>query len=223
MANQVLIISGCSSDIKTLTEALTLAKDGPFSIETAAMLSDGMKRLAQGGIDIILVDLALPDSHGLDTFDRLFAVARHTPIMILCKLEDEADALDAVQRGAQGYLSKGYFTSYLVPQALRNIIQRKVVEEGLYVAQARAEITLNSIGDAVVSTDMRGNVDYLNVTAEHLTGWTRSEARGKAIADVLHIVDATSRPKSSAGTECVYVHEIIGRIFEKSFVGLKPS
>jgi PAS domain-containing protein len=66
--------------------------------------------------------------------------------------------------------------SYLLPQALRNILQRKTVEEGLHVAQARAEIAFNSIGDAVVSTDMRGHGDYLNISAEHLAGWTRDEA-----------------------------------------------
>ena len=203
MANRILIISACSSDIDKLKEALVSARDGPFSIEAATRLSDGMERLTHGDIDAILVDLTLPDSQGLDTFDRLFAVARHTPIITLCELDDEADAIEAVQRGAQGYLSKGHFGSYLVPQALRNIIQRKAVEEGLYVARVRAEITLNSIGDAVISTDMRGQVDYLNVAAERITGWTRDEAHGKPIADVLHIVDATNRQPAPNPVEFV--------------------
>jgi PAS domain S-box-containing protein len=72
-----------------------------------------------------------------------------------------------------------------VPQSLRNVIERMKVEQGLYVAQQRAEITLNSIGDAVVSTDMHGCVDYLNVAAELITGWSREEARGRPIAEVL--------------------------------------
>jgi DNA-binding NarL/FixJ family response regulator len=113
-------------------------------------------RIRQGGIDAILVDLTLPDSQGLDSFDQVYHAARHTPILTLCELDDEDDAKEAVRRGAQGWLSKGYFDNYLVPQALRNIIERMKVEQGLYVAQARAEITLNSIGDAVISTDMHG-------------------------------------------------------------------
>jgi diguanylate cyclase (GGDEF)-like protein/PAS domain S-box-containing protein len=86
-------------------------------------------------------------------------------------------------------LSKGYFDSYLVPQSLRNIIDRLKVEQGLYVVQARAEITLNSIGDAVISADLTGNVDYMNVAAERVSGWTREQASGRPITDVLNIVD----------------------------------
>jgi diguanylate cyclase (GGDEF)-like protein/PAS domain S-box-containing protein len=77
---------------------------------------------------------------------------------------------------------------------LCNIIERMKVEQGLYVAQARAEITLNSIGDAVISVDMHGLVDYLNIAAELVTGWSREEAGGRPIAEVLNIIDgATGR------------------------------
>jgi diguanylate cyclase (GGDEF)-like protein/PAS domain S-box-containing protein len=125
----------------------------------------------------------------------LYGVARHTPILTLCELNDEEEAKEAVKRGAQGWLSKGYFDNYLVPQSLLNIIERMKVEQGLYVAQARAEITLNSIGDAVISADMCGRVDYLNVAAERITGWAREQAAGHPIADVLNILDsATGHP-----------------------------
>jgi diguanylate cyclase (GGDEF)-like protein/PAS domain S-box-containing protein len=203
MANRILIISASPPDIGALKKALGRASDGPYVIETASRLSQAMARLAHGGIDAILADLTLPDSQGIDTFDKLFATARHTPIMALSATADEPLAVEAVQRGAQGYLSKGYFESYLVPQALRNIIQRKAVEEGLYVAQARAEITLNSISDAVISTDMSGNVDYLNISAEHMTGWTRDEARSRPIHEVLRIVNAVTRKHERNPVELV--------------------
>ncbi|WP_158664864.1 PAS domain S-box protein, partial [Escherichia coli] len=87
-----------------------------------------------------------------------------------------------VQRGAQGWLARGYFDNNLVPQSLRNVIERMKAEQKLYALQARAQITLNSIGDAVVSVDMHGRVDYLNIAAERMTGWTRDEARGKPVA-----------------------------------------
>ncbi|MFC5549606.1 putative bifunctional diguanylate cyclase/phosphodiesterase [Massilia aerilata] len=198
MANRILIISADEDDIPVLKRALNSARDGPFDVETASTLAAGMARLEHGGIDAILLDLMLPDSQGLASFDRLYATGRHTPILTLCKLDDEDNAKEAVQRGAQGWLSKGYFDNYLVPQALRNIIERMKVEQGLYLAQERAEITLNSIGDAVISTDMRGHVDYLNVAAELLTGWSREDASGRPIAEVLNIVDsATGKPMLS--------------------------
>ena len=192
MSNRVLVISAVADDVRTLEHALGSARDGPFEVESVPTLAAGISRILQGGIDVILADLTLPDSHGLDGYDRLHKVARHIPILLLCEVDDENDAVQAVQRGAQGWLSKGYFDNNLVPQSLRNIIERMKVEQGLYVALARAEITLNSIGDAVISVDMHGRVDYVNTAAELITGWPRDEARGRPIAQVLNIVDGVS-------------------------------
>ena len=195
MANRVLIISPNANDVRTLRHALGNAFDGPFDVESATCLADGRRRISQGGIDAILVDLDLPDCQGLACFDRIHESAARTPILTLCDLNDENDAKEAVQRGAQGWLSKGYFDNNLVPQSLRNIIDRMKVEQGLYIAQARAEITLNSIGDAVISVGMHGRVDYLNSAAELITGWPREEANGRPIAEVLKLVDGvTGRP-----------------------------
>jgi diguanylate cyclase (GGDEF)-like protein/PAS domain S-box-containing protein len=195
VANRVLIISPSENDIRTLGQALDNAFDGPFHVESASTLAKGMERIRQGGIDAILVDLTLPDGKGLASFDQLYEVAHYTPILTLCDLDNEDDAKEAVQRGAQGWLSKGYFDNNLVPQSLRNIIERMKVEQRLYVATARAEITLNSIGDAVISTDMAGRVDYLNTAAELITGWLREDASGQPVAQVLNLVDGvTGRP-----------------------------
>ena len=195
MANRVLIVTADTADARTLEDVLAKAKDGPYNVEWVGRLSDALERLHVGGIDAILADLSVPDSQGIETFDKLFAVAPHTPIMTLSAQEDEALATEAVQRGAQGYLSKGHFASYLVPQSLRNIIRRKAVEETLFIEKERAEITLNSISDAVIGTDMSGNVDYLNVAAETITGWSREEARGHPIGEVMQIInDATGKP-----------------------------
>ena len=203
MANRILIITCDATDAKVLEDVLVNAKDGPFAIEWVTQLSDGLKRLSAGGIDAIMTDLSLPDSQGIGTFDKLFAVAPHTPIMVLSAMDDEAPAAEAVQRGAQGYLAKEHFGSYLVPQALRNIIQRKVIEETFYIERARAEITLNSISDAVIGTDMSGNVDYLNIAAESMTGWSREEARGHPIGEVMQIINGTTRKPEPNPVELV--------------------
>jgi diguanylate cyclase (GGDEF)-like protein/PAS domain S-box-containing protein len=190
MANRVLIISAVTKDVLALTQALGQARDGPFDVDAAPTLATGLQRLAAGGIDAILVDLTLPDAQGMACFDQVHGAAPHTPIMTLCDLDDETQAKEAVQRGAQGWLSRGFFDNYLVPQSLRNVIERMKVEQRLYIAQARAQITLNSIGDAVVSVDTNGCVDYLNIAGERMTAWTRDEARGRLVADILDIVDS---------------------------------
>jgi diguanylate cyclase (GGDEF)-like protein/PAS domain S-box-containing protein len=195
MANRVLIISAVTDDVLVLRDALGNAHDGPFDVEDVPALAPGVQRLAAGGIDAVLVDLSLPDAQGMACFDRLHDAAGHMPILTLCDLDDEAQAKEAVQRGAQGWLSRGYFDNYLVPQSLRNVIERMKVEQRLYIAQTRAQITLNSIGDAVISVDMHGDVDYLNVAAERMTAWSLDEARGRPVDDILAIVDSvTGRP-----------------------------
>jgi len=192
MPYRVLILSPSTDDVHTLKHALGNARDGPFDVENAATLTEGMRRILSDRVDAILVDLDLLDSQGLAVFDQLFGAARHTPILTLCRLDDETNAMEAVQRGAQGWLSKGFFDSALVPQALRNIIERMKVERRLYVAQARAGITLNSIGDAVISVDVAGRVDYLNLAAERVTGWSRADACGRPVAEVLVLIDRVS-------------------------------
>lgn len=193
MANRVLIITGDSADAKALENVLGNAREGPFAVESVAKLADGLERLQAGDVDAIMVDLALPDSQGIETFDKLFALAPHTPILTLNAANDEILATDAVQHGSQGDLPKGHFGSKLVAQSLRNIIQRKAFEEALYIEKTRAEITLNSISDAVIGTDMFGNIDYLNRTAENMTGWPRDEARGHPISEVMRIINGATR------------------------------
>ncbi|MES2046867.1 MAG: EAL domain-containing protein [Pseudomonadota bacterium] len=193
MAYRILIVTAQAIDAEILTGILGSARDGPFEVEWVQRLATAVKRVQMGGIDAILLDLTLPDSAGLTTFDVVYAVASHTPIMTLGTLEDEELALEVVQRGAQGYLAKGHFVSSLVPQTMRNVIQRKAVEESIYKEKARAEIALNSIGDAIICTDMQGNIDYLNVAAETITGWTREEAYGHPIGEVFRIINGVTR------------------------------
>ena len=102
-------------------------------------------------------------------------------------------AKEAVQRGAQGYLSKGHFSSYLVPQSLRNIIERMAVSQSLHLEKVRAEITLNSISDAVIGTDLQGNVDYLNTAGERMTGWSKEEAGGHHVSEVMPLINGETR------------------------------
>jgi diguanylate cyclase (GGDEF)-like protein/PAS domain S-box-containing protein len=193
MLNRILVITDDTADANILKDVLGNAREGPFEIEWVMQLSTGLKRLSMGDIDAIIVNLSLPDSSGIATFDQLFAAAPHTPIMTLSAMEDDTLAIEAVQRGAQGNLSKAYFGSNLVPQTLRNIIQRKAVEEAFYKEKARAEIALNSISDAVICTDLSGNIDYLNIAAETMTGWSREEARGHPIGDVFKIINGVTR------------------------------
>jgi len=89
----------------------------------------------------------------------------------------------------------------LAEEALQNMMDRKAAEEALFVEKERASVTLNSIGDAVLSTDILGNVTYLNVVAEKITGWTLQEAIGKPLDEVFHIIDGVTREPAQNPTQ----------------------
>ena len=199
MPQNVLLIQEDPSDAKAVREALIHSTDGSFQVEWVKRCSEGLERLAgdatqsTNGIAAILVDLFLPDSQGIETFDRLFRAAPQIPILVLSASQDEDLATLAVQRGAQDYLLKGRLDAYLLPKALRSMLERAANAEALFDEKERAQVTLNSIGDAVVSSDVWGHVTYLNVVAEGMTGWSREEAAGHPIEKVFRIVDASTR------------------------------
>ena len=156
-------------------------------------MSEAEKHLAEHAVDIILLDLGLPDAQGLEAVRRAHAAAPRVPLVVLTGLDDESLAAQALQEGAQDYLIKGQIETRGLLRALRYAIERKIMEEALFVEKERAQVTLNCIGDAVVCTDIAGNITFLNLVAEKMTGWSRQEAAGRPMAEVFRILDATSR------------------------------
>jgi len=190
---KILLIESDPVAAKEIRAALAAPSTGSFDVECVRQLSEGLARLSKKGIAAVLLALSLPDSRGIETFDKLFAAAPDVPILILGGNVPEALAKEAVGRGAQDYLLPGHLDSYSLPRALRNAIERKAVEDALYVEKERALVTLNSIGDAVLCTDISGNVTYLNLVAEAMTGWRREEATGQPLAEVFRIIDGATR------------------------------
>jgi diguanylate cyclase (GGDEF)-like protein/PAS domain S-box-containing protein len=202
MPRKILLIQDDLSDAKVVRESLSNSSDWPFQVEWVRSCSEGLERLGSEGkqeqqgtdrIAAVLLDLLLPDSQGIETFDRLFGAAPQIPILVLAASEDEDIARLAVQHGAQDYLLKARLDSYLLPKALRSMVERAAIAEVLYEEQERARVTLNSIGDAVISTNVRSDVTYLNVAAESMTGWSREEAAGRPIEEVFRIIDTITR------------------------------
>jgi len=159
----------------------------------ASSLVTGVARLLEGGIDAILLDLFLPDSKGIDSFDEIFVEARRIPILVFTDREHEEVARTAVQHGAKDRVLKGHLGQSAFVLVLQHIMARAAVEDALFVERERAQITLNSIGDAVITIDKAGYVTYLNPAAERLTGWSRQEIAGRMLAEVFHLIDGDSR------------------------------
>jgi diguanylate cyclase (GGDEF)-like protein/PAS domain S-box-containing protein len=191
VSQRILLIQDDSAAAKAILEALGSPDSELFQVDWVRHCSEGLERLA--GKAAILVDLSLPDSHGIETFDKLFRRAPQIPILILCTPQEEETAKLAVQAGAQDFIFKGHLDPYLLPKAVGSMIERAANTEALFEQKERAQVTLNSIGDAVISTDASDHVTYLNAVAEGLTGWANDEAFGRTLEEVLRIVDATTR------------------------------
>jgi PAS domain S-box-containing protein len=156
-------------------------------------MSAAEAHLGERVFDIILLDPGLPDSQGIESVQRAHAAARHVPLVVLTGRDDESLALQALQEGAQDYLIKGQIDTRGLLRFLRYGVERHAMEDALFVEKERALVTLNSIGDAVACTDNSGNITFLNVVAQGLTGWSWQEAAGRPMAEVIRIVDASTR------------------------------
>src|SRR5215210_4969947 len=104
---RVLLIEDNPMDVRLIGIMLRDSAPNLFQIEQVDRLETGLQQLGSRVFDLVLVDLSLPDSHGLETFSRVHAVAPKVPIIVLSGLADETVAVSAVHEGAQDYLVKG--------------------------------------------------------------------------------------------------------------------
>jgi diguanylate cyclase (GGDEF)-like protein/PAS domain S-box-containing protein len=193
LARRILLLETEPAVAFLIQATLADSRSAPFAVEWVRRLSDGIARLRAQGIAAVLLNLSLLDSQGIETFDKLHGAAPDIPILVLGGDDDEALAQQAVARGAQDYLLPGHLDPHSLQRALRNAIERKMIQDALYVEKERAQLTLNSIGDAILCADTSGSVTYLNPVAESMTGWSREEAWGRPVAEVFRIVDAMTR------------------------------
>jgi sigma-B regulation protein RsbU (phosphoserine phosphatase) len=152
-AVKVLLIEDNPGYSRLIQEILAEAKGSPFELECAGRLATGLACLAQGRIDVVLLDLGLPDSQGLSTLVKVQAEASTVPVVVLTGLDDETLAVDAVQEGAQDYLVKGQVDSSLLRHSILYAIERKRAEE-----KARQLETLKELDQ--VRSQLLANVSH---------------------------------------------------------------
>lgn len=183
---KVLLIEDNPGDIRLIREMLSEERDIVFNVESADCLSTGLARLAAGGIDIVMLDLGLPDSSGLNTFNRVYAQTPETPIVVLTGLGDADVAIRAVQAGAQDYLMKNELYGNLLVRCARYAIERKRTEQELKETEQKFRNLLENIPNiAVQGYTPDGTVHYWNSANERVYGYTAKEVIGKNIVDLI--------------------------------------
>ena len=189
----LLLVEDNPADVRLLREMFREQNSLRTELTQVETMREAEKHLAGGAVDIILLDLGLPDTQGLESIRRARAVAPHVPLVVLTALDDESMAAQALQAGVQDYLIKGQIDARGLLRALRYAVERKSMQEELFQEKELAQVTLNSIGDAVICTDIAGNITFLNLVAVRMTGWSRAEAAGRPMTEVFRVLDTTSR------------------------------
>lgn len=161
---RLLLVEDNPGDARLLRALLLESAPASWELVHAARLADAEPYLAAGGIDAVLLDLSLPDAHGLETVARMRALAAELPIVVLTGTDDEALAVQAVQAGAQDYLVKGHADGRLLLRAVRYALERHRLqqERGALLererqARAHAEAAARARDEVlgIVSHDLR--------------------------------------------------------------------
>ncbi len=135
----VLLVEDADNDVWLLRRALQRDRIESVRLKRARRLDEAVQMLELGGIDVILLDLSLPDSFGMETVGRALAAAGTVPIVVLTSVADGALGLGAIHEGAQDYLVKGQVSGLLLDRALRYAIERRQHEErGRQLAEEQA-------------------------------------------------------------------------------------
>ena len=123
-AIHVLLVEDNAGDARLIREMLHGENPDNFHLTHLIRMLEAEVQLSRGGVDIVLLDMGLPDAHGLDTVRRTRAAAPHVPIIVLTGLDDEELAAQAMKEGAQDYLIKGQIENRALPRVLRYAMER---------------------------------------------------------------------------------------------------
>ncbi len=179
----LLLVEDNRGDVFLLEEML---REAPirFSVETVTRMSSALERLDRGGIDVVLSDLTLPDSRGIETFHRLAVHPAQVPIVVLSGLNDETLALQTVEEGAQDYLVKGLLDQPLLVRALRYAIKRAEADRRWQDERALLRNVIDHIPDGIYVKDASGRYLLDNVAHMRQIGAASlEEVVGKTTAD----------------------------------------
>ena len=125
----ILLVEDNPGDRRLICEMLAEARSVTFDIKHADRLQAGLEYLGENRVDVVLLDLGLPDSQGLETLSKMYTQVSEVPIVVLTGLDDEMTGVQAINKGAQDYLIKGQIDTNLLARTIRYAIERKQGEE----------------------------------------------------------------------------------------------
>jgi PAS domain S-box-containing protein len=190
---RVLLIEDNPGDARLLQEYLKEETEPGFTILSFDRLSRGLEYLQDNEVDVLLLDLGLPDSQGLVTFHKLQSAHPGTAIVVLTGLQNDELAVRSVQCGAQDYLVKGQVEPRLLAKVLRYAFERKQAEQTLRSSQEALRSMIDAMEEGAYLVDRQGRALIVNEKIAQRFGERPDELLGKNLYDLDSLETAAAR------------------------------
>jgi PAS domain S-box-containing protein len=179
----LLLIEDSQEDAHSIRAALSSDDDLAVILTHTDRLSTGLAHLREEAVDLVLLDLKLPDSEGLQTLARVRHEAPRLPIVVLTASDETALALEAIRQGADDYLVKGIVqvAPRLLGQSIRYALERRRADEAVRRAHAQTDQVLRAIPSILIRVRADETITYWNAIAEAAFGLSAADAMGRSL------------------------------------------
>lgn len=202
LCHKILLIEDDAADAGLICDMVE-SKEAECVVATTARLSSAIEMLRKNPFEVVLLDLALPDSRGIETLRRLLEEGPPLPIVVLTVTADEELAAEAMSMGAQDYLVKGRFDADQLYRAMIYAMERSGYEQRLRESEEKYRELVENANSVVIQTDRKGTVTFFNEYGRTLFGYSRDEIIGR---DVRMLIPQT---ETGSGRD---LEEMIGNI-----------
>jgi|GEM_PF-1332490 len=185
---RILLIEDDTGDARLIREMLSETNWGAAEMECEQTLASGLERLASERFDVLLLDLTLPDSRGLDSLQKVHPFEQPFPVVVLTGLEVDGTAQEALESGAQDYLVKEKMTADSLGRSIRYAMGCRAAEEALRKSEEHFRLLYDNAGAAIFSYDSELMLTDINRIGCEEVGYSREELVGRNILElgILH-------------------------------------
>jgi PAS domain S-box-containing protein len=218
VAQRILLIEDNDDDAELLMHQLeTLKNQGISFVDHCNCVAAGLRRLKESAVELIILDLSLPDSQGIETFLKVYRCVPSIPIIVLTGTDDDDLAKQALRSGAQDYLIKGRIDAASLYRSISYALERHSASD----AHERLAAIVESSTDAIIGKTLNGTITSWNRGAEHLFGYSAEEATGKSVGmlipvescnELSEILTAVGKGESILNRETVRINKNGARV-----------